>query len=101
LRYINGVSELQRVGCVKIGVNLQGEAKMLALTRQQGQKIQIGRDITVTVVRTQGGQVRLGIEAPASVVITRAELADHSSTYRNATIEAVATPRPPGDSERT
>src|SRR4051812_46006403 len=47
---------------------------MLVLTRKLMEKLFIGDDICVTVVRLEGGQVRLGIEAPRSVAVVRAEL---------------------------
>ncbi len=37
---------------------------MLVLTRKQNEKIQIGDQITITVLRMKGKAVRLGIEAP-------------------------------------
>jgi carbon storage regulator len=48
---------------------------MLVLNRRHGEKIFIGKDITVTVQLIDRGKVRLGIEAPAQVKILRAELA--------------------------
>ncbi len=47
---------------------------MLVLTRKLMEKLFIGDDICVTVVRLDGGQVRLGIEAPREVAVVRAEL---------------------------
>ena len=47
---------------------------MLVLTRKLMEKLYIGDDICVTVVRLEGGQVRLGIEAPIEVAVVRAEL---------------------------
>ena len=47
---------------------------MLVLTRKLMEKLFIGDDICVTVVRLEGGQVRLGIEAPREVAVARAEL---------------------------
>ena len=47
---------------------------MLVLTRKYQEKIRIGNDITITVLRTKGKAVRLGIEAPASVPVIRGEL---------------------------
>ena len=40
---------------------------MLVLTRKLMEKLFIGDDICVTVVRLEGGQVRLGIDAPREV----------------------------------
>jgi carbon storage regulator len=48
---------------------------MLVLTRKQGEKIRIGDDVVITVVRTKGKAVRLGIQAPAHVPVLRGEIA--------------------------
>jgi carbon storage regulator len=47
---------------------------MLVLTRKLMERLFIGDDICVTVVRLEAGQVRLGIEAPRDVAVVRAEL---------------------------
>ena len=47
---------------------------MLVLSRKVGERIWIGDDISVTVVRITGGGVRLGIEAPAELPVVREEL---------------------------
>lgn len=47
---------------------------MLVLTRKVGQRIRIGNDIVVTLVRIQGDKVRLGIDAPRDVCIHREEV---------------------------
>ncbi len=47
---------------------------MLVLTRKLMERIFIGDDICVTVVRLEAGQVRLGIDAPREVPVVRAEL---------------------------
>ncbi len=44
---------------------------MLVLSRRKGESIQIGNDITITVMRVAGCTVRIGIDAPASMKITR------------------------------
>jgi carbon storage regulator CsrA len=51
------------------------ECQMLVLTRKYQEKIRIGNDITITVLRMKGKAVRLGIEAPSSVPVIRGELA--------------------------
>jgi carbon storage regulator CsrA len=48
---------------------------MLVLTRKYQEKIRIGDNITITVLRTKGKAVRLGVEAPAEVPVVRGELA--------------------------
>ena len=47
---------------------------MLVLSRKVGEKVVITGDICVTVVAIQGNRVRLGITAPASVRVDRAEI---------------------------
>lgn len=50
---------------------------MLVLTRKLMERLYIGGDICVTVVRLEGSQVRLGIEAPRHIPVVRAELTRH------------------------
>ncbi len=47
---------------------------MLILTRKVGESINIGNEIKVTVVSVEGGQVRVGIQAPKNVIIHREEI---------------------------
>lgn len=47
---------------------------MLILTRKLGEKINIGDDITVTLLEIKGAQVKLGIDAPKSIGIHRNEI---------------------------
>ena len=47
---------------------------MLVLSRKECEKIQLGNDITLTVVKGSGDKVRLGIEAPSDVKVLRNEL---------------------------
>lgn len=47
---------------------------MLILTRELGEKINIGDDITVTLLEIKGAQVKLGIQAPKSIGIHRNEI---------------------------
>ena len=47
---------------------------MLILTRKVGESIAIGDDVKITVVSTKGGHVRIGIDAPKTVAISRTEL---------------------------
>ncbi len=48
---------------------------MLVLSRKPGEKILIGDQISVTVVRIGPNTVRIGIEAPRNMNIVREELA--------------------------
>ena len=47
---------------------------MLVLRRKAEQAVNLSGGITVRVLKVQGGQVRLGFEAPAEIHIVRAEL---------------------------
>ncbi len=47
---------------------------MLVLSRKPGERILIGNDIVVTVVRLGPNTVRLGIEAPAHMAVHREEI---------------------------
>ena len=47
---------------------------MLVLTRRAGESIVIGDDVRVVVLDVRGETVRLGIEAPRSVQVHRAEI---------------------------
>jgi carbon storage regulator len=47
---------------------------MLVLSRKETQRIRLGDSIVVTVVRVSGDKVRLGIEAPADMLVLRDEL---------------------------
>jgi len=49
---------------------------MLVLSRKVGERILIGENIAVTVVRIAGGGVRLGIDAPPETLIVREELSE-------------------------
>ena len=49
---------------------------MLVLTRKRSERIRIGENIVITVIHTSHGSVKLGIEAPSSVRVLRAELND-------------------------
>jgi carbon storage regulator CsrA len=57
---------------------------VLVLTRKLMEKLYIGDEICITVVRLEGGQVRLGIEAPRTVSVVRAELVDGRDRDRGA-----------------
>ena len=47
---------------------------MLVLSRRVGESVVLGDDITVTVLEVRGDVVRVGIDAPRSVQVNRAEL---------------------------
>ena len=47
---------------------------MLVLSRKVGQRIRIGSDVIVTVLRVKGGGIRLGFEAPQDMPVVRDEV---------------------------
>lgn len=47
---------------------------MLVLSRRERERVRLGESIVVTIVRVSGDKVRLGIEAPADVLVLRDEL---------------------------
>ena len=49
---------------------------MLILTRRIGESLNIGSDITVTVLGVKGNQIRLGIQAPKDVAVHREEMSE-------------------------
>jgi carbon storage regulator len=51
-----------------------GVEAMLVLSRKSGERILIGDDVAITVVRIGPSSVRIGIEAPKSMNIVREEL---------------------------
>ncbi|MDQ0413469.1 carbon storage regulator CsrA [Mesobacillus stamsii] len=53
---------------------------MLVLTRKNGETIQIGDDIEITIVSAKNDQVKIGIKAPKNVEIFRKEILDQIQT---------------------
>ena len=47
---------------------------MLVLSRKLGEKIRIGDDIEIVVVRIGGGQVSIGVAAPKKIRVDRNEV---------------------------
>jgi carbon storage regulator len=47
---------------------------MLILTRRVGETLMIGEDVSVTVLRVKGNQIRLGVNAPKHVSVQREEI---------------------------
>jgi len=52
---------------------------MLVLSRRESERIRLGDSIVVTVVKVTGDRVRLGIEAPADVLVLRGKLQQHEA----------------------
>jgi carbon storage regulator len=49
---------------------------MLVLARRENERIVVGDDIVITVVRLANDKVRIGIEAPDHIKVLRTELMD-------------------------
>lgn len=47
---------------------------MLVLQRKTGESIRIGENVLIKVVSIKGGRVRIAIDAPREVEVTRSEL---------------------------
>lgn len=47
---------------------------MLVLSRRVGERLMIGDDIVLTVLEVRSDGVRLGIDAPRSIAVNRAEV---------------------------
>jgi len=56
---------------------------MLILSRRTSEKVTIGNDVTVTVCRVKDGQVKLGIDAPADIVIMRDDAVTQTAKTKN------------------
>jgi carbon storage regulator len=56
----------------------------LVLTRREGQRIQIGNDVTVELVSIDGGEVRLRVVAPREVRVLREEILSREPKERRA-----------------
>ena len=70
---------------------------MLVLSRRVGESVVVGDDVTITILEVRGDVVRVGIDAPRSVAVHRAELlAELASSNRESaspaedTVESLA-----------
>ena len=63
---------------------------MLVLSRKPGERILVGDNVAITVVRIGPNNVRIGIEAPRDLNIVREELCVKSSTADTEPVAASA-----------
>ncbi|MFA7672278.1 MAG: carbon storage regulator CsrA [Clostridia bacterium] len=49
---------------------------MLVISRKSGESILIGDDIEITVIESQNGKVKLGVNAKKSIRVLRKEIVD-------------------------
>jgi carbon storage regulator len=67
---------------------------MLVLSRKVGERLLIGDNIAITIVRIQGGGVRIGVEAPTHLAVVREELKAKLDQERQASIgDAPSSPK--------
>lgn len=69
---------------------------MLVLSRKSSETIHIGNNIIITIVSIQGKRVKIGIDAPDDVKISRGELVEPVPI-----IDQQAKPRQPGKTSAT
>ncbi|MBA61076.1 MAG: carbon storage regulator [Planctomycetaceae bacterium] len=62
---------------------------MLVLSRKVGDRIHIGADISITIVKLSGGTVRIGVEAPPHMAIVRDEIKESIEHEMNAASQPV------------
>ncbi len=60
---------------------------MLVLSRKPGEKILIGDNVAVTIVRIGPNTVRIGIEAPRNMNIVREELCEPAGQCETTTLD--------------
>ena len=53
---------------------------MLVLSRKESQRIRLGEEVCITIVKISGDKVRVGIEAPSDVLVLRDELEPHAAS---------------------
>jgi carbon storage regulator len=63
---------------------------MLVLSRKENERLFIGDDIVITIVRVVGGAVKVGIEAPDDVQIQREEVRFHERNAPNKQLLRIA-----------
>ena len=68
---------------------------MLVLSRKVGEKILIGDNVTITVVRVAQGTVRIGVEAPRDMPVIREEVVSHAEHARSSKIQEDSPPVAP------
>jgi carbon storage regulator len=69
-----GIREVECKRIFDVRARSQEVGDMLVLSRKLGEKICIGENICITIVDIDRGKVRLGIDAPRDIPISRSEL---------------------------
>jgi carbon storage regulator len=65
---------------------------MLVLSRKESQRIRLGDSIVITIVKISGDKVRVGIDAPSTVLVLRDELETRDAAPPSAPGIAAAQP---------
>jgi carbon storage regulator len=73
---------------------------MLVLSRKESQRIRLGDSIVITIVKISGDKVRVGIDAPANVLVLRDELEPRGSAEPPRIAELTGEDAPEGRSVR-
>ncbi len=75
---------------------------MLVLSRRVGERLVIGKDIIVSIIDVRSDGVRIGIDAPREVKVTRAEILEavekqnaEAAAMDDSAIEALKSIAPP------
>lgn len=71
---------------------------MLVVSRKVGERILIGEQICVTVIKVGSGGVRIGIQAPKEMAVVREELAEQVRRAEELTIKLAQDPSTNGES---
>jgi carbon storage regulator len=71
---------------------------MLVLARKSKETIQIGDQITISILRIKGNSVRIGIEAPGDVRVIRGEIASKHQDQHDTASASDMSGRPSIDS---
>jgi carbon storage regulator len=66
---------------------------MLVLSRRETERVRLGDKIVLTIVRVSGDKVRLGIEAPADILVLRDELQPHGEAVDEPTSDTQELPQ--------
>lgn len=64
---------------------------MLVLSRREGERLLIGGNIWITILRADTGKVRIGIDAPAEVAVQREEVIGKPVAHEKSRPESLPT----------